>query len=190
MVEGLFNALREMIERAAEQIRTDQVVDAYLAGGAATYLHLIRASASSASEARYSEDADIQFSRPLNLHDVVVGYTDREGEERVLALDRTYNIDIGMRHPDCFANAEHLFDSSNGRLRLYMLSPLDLATTKVGRFEDHDRMDIELLARARLLDADEFERRAREALEYLATDTRMVEINIREAVEMIRGYQV
>ena len=185
MVEGLSHALREMVERIAGSIRSGQVVDAYLVGGTATYLHMLRSGGELAMEARHSEDADIQFSNPVNLQDNVVIYADREGGERVLALDRTYSIDIGMRHPDCLTDAQHLFDSRNGRLRLHILSPLDLAVTKIGRLEEHDRKDIELLARAGLLDPDEFEQRAREALEYLATDPRMVVINIRDAVDTI-----
>lgn len=102
--------------------------------------------------------------------DVVVRYVDHSGEERLLALDSSYSIDIGLRHPDCFNDAEYLFDSSNGRLRLYVLNPLDLGVTKTGRFQDHDKVDIGLMAKASLLDAENFTKRARDALEYPATD--------------------
>ena len=187
MHQGLPDALRELVERVSGSIRSGQVVDAYLAGGVATYLHVRRAGGSLAAQARYSEDADIHFGRALIPgDDVVVRYVDHSGEERLLALDRSYSIDIGLRHPDCFDDAEYLFDSSNGRLRLYMLNPLDLAVTKTGRFQDHDKADIALMARAGLLDAENFTERASEALEYLATDPAMVAINIDEAAELIR----
>lgn len=186
MTQGLLAALREVIERVSVKIRPDEVVDAYLAGGAATHVHLQRAGGLSAEELRYSEDADIQFSRSLMLgQDVVVRYEDDSGDERLLALDRSFSIDIGLRHPDCFDDAEHLFDSRNTRLRLHVLSPLDLAVTKAGRFQDHDRIDIEHLSRAGLLDAGAFRKRAREALAYLATDPAMVEVNIDEAGDLI-----
>lgn len=184
---GLTGAIEELVERIAQTIRPDQIVDAYLAGGTATYIHLQRADGAAASEARFSEDADIHFDRRLALaDDIVVRYSDSDGEDRVLALDRTYTIDIGLRHPDCFDDSIHLLDSQNGRLRLHILSPLDLAVTKVGRFQDHDRYDISLLARTGLLEAESFECRAREALDYLATDPTPVAINIAEAAEMIR----
>lgn len=187
MKAGLIEAVEELVERVAQAIRPDQVVDAYLAGGTATYIHLQRAGGDAASQARFSEDADIHFNRRLALaDDIVVRYTDSEGEVRVLALDRTYTIEIGLRHPDCFDDADHLLDSRNGRIRLHILSPLDLAVTKVGRFQDHDRHDIELLANAGLVEAEAFERRAREALEYLATNPNPVEINIEKASELIR----
>ncbi len=58
--------------------------------------------------------------------------------------------------------------------------------SKVGRFEDHDRQDIMLLAKAGLIDAEAFRQRATEALDYLATNPAMIKIHIDEAVEMIR----
>ena len=188
MKPGLFGAVEELVERVAKAIRPGQVVDAFLAGGTATCIHLQRAGGVAASEARFSEDADVHFNRRLALaDDIVVRYADTNGEDRVLVLDRTYTIDIGLRHPDCFDEAVHLLDSRNGRLRLHILSPLDLAVTNVGRFQDHDRQDISLLARAGLIESAAFEQRAKEALEYLATDPAPVELNIAEAAGLIRN---
>jgi len=185
---GLMDALEALIERVAESIRADRVIDAYLAGGTATYIHLQRAGGAAASKARYSEDADIHFVRGQGLaDDIVVRYEGADGKEHVLALDRTYSIDIGMHHPDCLVDADHLLDSRSGRLRLHILKPLDVAVTKVGRFQDHDRYDIAVLARAGLIDAEAFAQRAREALDYLATDPKPVELNIAEATELIRN---
>lgn len=188
MRENLEQALRELLDRIAGQVRADQALDAFLAGGIATYLHLQKAGGAAAAAARYSEDVDIHFGRSLLVQDVpVVAYRDRDGNERMLALDGSYTIDIGLRHPECFEDAEFLFASNNGRVHLYLLSPLDLAVTKTGRFQDHDRTDIELLARAGLLVTEGFHQRAIEALDYLATDPAMVRINIDEAAELIEN---
>ncbi|MEX2498754.1 MAG: hypothetical protein WD397_07755 [Wenzhouxiangellaceae bacterium] len=90
--------------------------------------------------------------------------------------------------PECFEDAEFLFASANGRVRLSLLSSVNLAVTKTGRFQDHDdRTDIELMARAGLLDRESFRQRAIEALDYLATDPAMVRINIDEAAELIEA---
>lgn len=187
MKPGLIGAVEELVERIAKAIRPGQVVDAYLAGGTATCIHLRDAGGAAASDARFSEDADVHFKQRLVLaDDIVVRYADSGGEDRVLVLDRSYTIDIGLRHPDCFDDARHLLDSRNGRLRLHILSPLDLAVTKVGRFQDHDRQDMALLARAGLIEATTFGQRATEALDYLATDPSPVELNIEEACELIR----
>lgn len=186
MQKNLEQALRELLDRIAGQVRADQVVDAFLAGGVATYLHLQKAGGTLAASARYSEDADIHFGRSLVLGELpVVAYRDRDGGERMLALDGSYTIDIGLRHPECFDDAEFLFASENGRVRLYLLSPEDLAVTKTGRFQDQDRTDIELMARAGFLERESFRKRASEALDYLATDPAMVRLNIDEAAELI-----
>ncbi len=186
MQNGLLQALQELIDRISEFVRSDQVIPAYLAGGAGTYLHLQNAGGPPAEQARYSEDADIHFGRALIFDkDLVVSYENSRGEECLLALDGSYTIDIGLRHPDCFDDAEFLFRSKNERIELYLLSPLDLAVTKVGRYQDHDRKDIELLAEAGLLSAEEFRQRATEALDYPATDPTMVQINIDQAIEVI-----
>ncbi len=187
MEKDLKNALRSLVNRISDLIRAEQVVDAFLAGGTATYLHLQKAGGKPAKAARFSEDADIHFKRSLIHTEVpVVAYMDAKGRERVLALDGTYSIDIGLRHPECFDDAELLFTSDNKRIRLYLLNPLDLAVTKAGRFQDHDRTDIELMAQAGLLKAEEFHTRATQALDYLATDPTMVRINIDEATELIK----
>ena len=73
------------------------------------------------------------------------------------------------------------------RVRLYLLSPLDLAGTKAGRLQDHDKTDIELMARAGLIEAEAFRQRASAALDYLATDPSMVRISIDEAAGLIAG---
>lgn len=75
MKRGLLEALRELVERVSTGIREKAIVGAYLAEGSAVFVHLQRAGGAPADEARYSEDADIQFSRSLMLgDDVVVEY--------------------------------------------------------------------------------------------------------------------
>ena len=186
MQHSLKGALQAMVDRIAEFVRPDQIVPAFLAGGTATWLHLKERGGSHADQARYSEDADIHFGRALVFdRNIAIAYEDDGGEQRLLSLDGSYSIDIGLRHPDCFEEAEYFLSSKNGRIRLYLLNPLDLAVTKTGRYQDHDRTDIALLAGAGLVDADRFRQRATEALDYLATDPALVQINIDEAVELI-----
>jgi hypothetical protein len=188
MRRGPGQALQEVIDRIGRQIRPDQQVTAYLAGGMATYVHITRHAGAAPVEAvRYSDDVDIQFARPMTIEDdIVVAYRDESGQERMLALDRNYSIDLGLRHPDVFDDAPHLLNSANTRLRLHILTPLDLAVTKAGRFQDHDQVDIGLLARSGLIDSDRFRTRALEAVDYLATNPKPVLANIDDAVEMIR----
>ena len=50
------------------------------------------------------------------------------------------------------------------KLDVHLLSPLDLAVSKLSRFEEHDREDIAALAREGLIDARSLRRRAQDAL--------------------------
>jgi hypothetical protein len=186
MKRNLRQALEEIIERVSNGIRKDVTVDAYLAGGIAAHMHVAdRLPANDLP--RYSEDADIYFRRALNIpDDIVVLYQDHHGKERALVLDRNYNPELGPYHPDAFDRATPLFTSQNGRVRLRILAPVDLAITKIGRFQDHDRFDIEALAKCGLLDADEFMKLAQQATDYLATDPAPVLANIRDAAQLIR----
>lgn len=187
MKPGLREALEEIIERVSKEVREGVAVDAYLAGGVAVYVHTA-GKLPATDELRYSEDADIYFKRPVSIpDDVVVVYQDQHGRERALILDRNYNPELGPCHPDAFERATPLFTSKNGRLHLKILAPVDLAITKVGRFQDHDRQDIEALARCGLLNAEEFRKLAQEATDYLATDPTPVLANIRDAVKLVES---
>lgn len=50
------------------------------------------------------------------------------------------------------------------QIRVYVLSPVDLAVSKIARFADNDKEDIAALVRLGLTSADEIEQRATSAL--------------------------
>jgi hypothetical protein len=130
----------------------------YIAGGAA--LHLF------AGE-RVSEDIDASFSRKVIVDgEIAVSYRDADGRSRVLYLDRNYNDTLGLMHEDAHADSRKLTVPGIDMrlLEVRVLSPLDLAVTKLARFGDQDRDDIEKLARMGLIDAGSLRRRAEEAL--------------------------
>ena len=133
----------------------------YVAGGAALYL---------LTGVRVSEDIDATFSRRLVLgEDVEVSYRDADGRVRLLYLDRNYNDTLGLLHEDAYADSLPVtipgFEASRPpTVEVRILSPLDLAVTKIARFSEQDRADIELLAREGLIDAKSLRRRADEAL--------------------------
>jgi len=134
----------------------------YVAGGAALYL---------TTGVRVSEDIDATFSRRLVLgEDMEVSYRDTDGGARLLYLDRNYNDTLGLLHQDAYADSlpvriPGIDAASAARLEVRILSPLDLAVTKISRFSEQDRADIELLAREGLIDAKALRRRAEEALQ-------------------------
>lgn len=155
-------AFAEIVERLASKLVKSGPetlpIKMYVAGGAALYL---------ITGVRISEDIDATFSRRLILgEDIEVSYRDADGQARLLYLDRNYNDTLGLLHEDAYLDSVPIqipgVDAATVEIRA--LSPLDLAVTKISRFSEQDRADIELLAREGLIDAKSLRRRAEEAL--------------------------
>jgi hypothetical protein len=130
----------------------------YVAGGAALYLM---------TGSRPSEDVDATFSRRLILgEDLEAAYRDADGRARILYLDRNYNDTLGLMHEDAYEDSTPVtipgVDPAFVEVRI--LSPLDLAVSKIARFSEQDRADLEMLARTGRIDAKSLRRRAEEAL--------------------------
>lgn len=178
--DAFLDAAIELLERTVEKIgiRDEETVEAVVAGGLAVHLY---------TGARVSDDIDAVFSeRMLFPGEMMTTYLDERGTRRTLSLDRNYFAELGLLHPDALDDARFVRDIAQGKLKLKVLSPLDLAVTKTARFQDQDREDIRALASLDLLDPDAYERRAREALSYYVGNTFWVEANIRDAAEIIR----
>ena len=72
-----------------------------------------------------------------------------------------------------------------GVLDVRLLSPLDLAVSKLGRFAGHDRDDIVALARHGLIDAASLRHRAQAALTAYVGDTARVQNTIDIACRIV-----
>lgn len=118
-----------------------------------------------------------------------MSYRDRDGTPRVLYFDRQYNDTLGLLHENAYEDSVALEIEGIDRslIDLRVLSPTDLAVSKIARMAPNDREDISSLAAAGLLDADVVRRRADEALAGYVGDPRMVRIAIDEAGEIIRA---
>jgi hypothetical protein len=130
----------------------------YVAGGAA--LHLL-------TGARVSADVDAVFSkRVMFSEDISVSYRDADGRARYLYLDRSYNDTLGLLHEDANDDSKPIDIPGVDKklIDVRVLSPLDLAVSKLSRFSDQDREDILLLAREGLISAATLRKRAEEAL--------------------------
>jgi hypothetical protein len=152
-----------------------EVVDAYLVGGVAVHIH---------TAWRVSRDIDVKFSHRLLIREApVVTYMDA-GERKAVRLDTNYTDAIALVHPDWQDDAMEC--GKVGRIRMKVMTPTDLAVSKIGRFGDNDREDIRELARAGLLDADEVELRCNDALDYYIGDQTTIRYNLSDALEIIR----
>lgn len=130
----------------------------YVAGGAA--LHLM-------TGARVSEDIDAVFSRRILLgDDIQVSYRDADGRARLLYLDRNYNDTLGLLHENAYEDSRAVTIPGVDRdvIEVRVLAPVDLAVTKLARFSEQDRADIELMAKAGMISAASLRKRATEAL--------------------------
>lgn len=155
-------AFAEIVNKIAQSLKGAPAnalpIRMVVAGGAALQLHI---------GTRVSEDIDATFSRRLVLtDDLSVSYRDVDGHARILYLDRNYNDSLGLLHENAFDDSVSVtIPGVNAKvIDVRVLSPLDLAVGKLSRFADQDRLDIEALARERLINAKALRRRAVQAL--------------------------
>ena len=85
-------------------------------------------------------------------------------------------VDLGANRVDG-ANRDNREDSE--------VNKVDLAVSKIARFQDQDRADIAALARHGLLDGAAFQTRVEEALDHYVGDARWVRYNLRDARALI-----
>lgn len=180
---AFLRALGEIIARIAAPlaaVESDRLpVRMYLAGGAAMHFY---------TGSRTTEDVDAVFSvRMLLPQDLEVYYINHEGTPRLLYFDFQYNDTLGLLHEDARQDSLPLaIPGLDSRvLEVYALSPVDLAVSKVGRFEDHDRDDIATLARHGLITARAVRRRAEEALSYYVGGSERVRTSLELACKLI-----
>jgi hypothetical protein len=130
----------------------------YVAGGAALHFY---------TGERVSRDIDAVFSRRIALPDQLeVSYRGADGTGQLLYFDHNYNDTLALMHQDAQEDSVPLaltgLDSR--KLDVRLLSPLDLAVSKLSRFSDQDRDDIVTLARRKLIKAAALRTRAEQAL--------------------------
>ncbi|HEY4214647.1 MAG TPA: DUF6036 family nucleotidyltransferase [Steroidobacteraceae bacterium] len=133
-------------------------VKMYVAGGAALHFY---------TGERTSKDIDAAFSHRIALpEDLEVSYRDADGAARLLYFDRQYNDTFALMHEDAREDSLPLtlkgVDSAVLDVRL--LSPVDLAVSKISRFSSQDREDIAALARHGLIRSSAVRARAEEAV--------------------------
>lgn len=152
------------------------IVDALLVGGVAVHVY---------TQYRVSGDLDAVFSHRLLIPKAPVVFYEYEGKKEAVRFDNNYTEVLALMHPDWRDDA--IEADKVGRIQIKVISPLDLAVSKVGRLADNDRMDIAELASGGLIDADALEQRCNEALDYYVGAPNFIKYNIRDAVEIVRS---
>ena len=156
------DAFRELVQRIAAPLasvpKRALPIRMYVAGGAAVHFY--------AGE-RISLDVDAAFSHRIALpENLEVAYRDADGAARMLYFDRNYSDTLALLHEDAYDDSIALtLDGIDPNvLDVRLLSPVDLAVSKLSRFVEHDRNDIAALARHGLVSSKALRERAEDAL--------------------------
>jgi uncharacterized nucleotidyltransferase DUF6036 len=154
-----FATIMARIEKALGPKRPAKPVRVCVAGGAALHFY---------TGSRISRDIDAKVMARVLLdpRELQVAYSGEDGHARLLYFDTQYSDSFALLHQDAYADAIPIaVDGVDARrLEVRLLTPLDLAVSKLSRFSEPDQEDIRVLAREGLIDASQLRRRAEAAL--------------------------
>lgn len=174
---ALAEGLRELLRQLSKRLALSRPLRVYLAGGMAVHLY---------TGSRVTTDVDAEFgSRIFVPSDLVVDVTLEDGARESVHFDTNYNATFALMHEDYLDDAIPL-DLGLENIQLHVLSPLDLAVSKIARFASNDREDIATLVRLGLVSADDMERRATGAIAGFVGGQSMLLLNLRDAVALAR----
>lgn len=174
---ALAEGLRELFKQLVERLSLRSPVNVYLAGGMAVHLY---------TSDRVTTGVDAVFgARVFIPNDLIVDVTLEDGTREAIHFDTNYNSTFALMHEEYTDDAIPL-DMGIAHIRLYVLSPLDLAVSKIARFADNDKEDIAALVRLGLTSADEIEQRATGALAGYVGGLDMLKLNLQGAVNLAR----
>jgi hypothetical protein len=135
---------------------------------------------------RVTTDVDAEFgSRIFIPSDLIVDVTLEDGTLQSVYFDTNYNSSFALMHEDYLDDAIPL-DLGVEQIRLHILTPLDLAVSKIARFSENDKEDIAELVRLGLTNADAIEQRATSALGGYVGGLAMLRLNLLDAVALAR----
>lgn len=158
-------ALSSMLDKIDATLRENDYegkpIVMYLAGGLAVNYYC---------GSRVTTDVDASFSRrmALDYNDLVIDFRDAAGKPSRLYFDTTYSPTLGPMHEDYEDDAQEWIGIGNEHrlVKLKVLAPVDIAVSKLGRFEGNDAGDILELASHAYFTVNEFRERAEAAASY------------------------
>jgi hypothetical protein len=175
-----FREIAARIEASIAELPPNALpIKMYVAGGAALHFY---------TGERVSEDIDAVFSRRIALPgQLEVSYRDADGRAQLLYFDYQYSDTLALMHEDAHEDSVPLtlkgIDAQ--KLDVRLLSPLDLAVSKLSRFSDQDRDDIVTLARGKLIKASSLRTRAEQALGGYVGSVERIQGNIVQACRIV-----
>ena len=118
----------------------------------------------------------------------MVSYEGTDGKPKVVYFDMNYNTSFALMHPDFEKDAYRVEgdEFKDSKIELHIITPVDLALSKIARLEENDKEDIAALARHNLIDPTLLEDRAAIAMDYYIGDQSMLRLNLEDAVDIAR----
>jgi hypothetical protein len=173
----LARALMQYFRELETRLQLKRPIDVHLAGGMAVHLYI---------GIRSTNDIHAEFgSRIVPPADLIVHVPTADDPDRYIYLDTNYNPMFSLLHEDYQIDSiPH--DIGTTDLRLRILSPLDLAVSKIARFQQSDQEDIAGLIDAGLVGSSDLEKRAEEAIAAYIGNVDMIRYNLRDAVSMAK----
>lgn len=173
--------LRELFVQLENRLQLESTLKVYLAGGMAVHLYTAE---------RVTTDVDAEFGGRVHIPNDLFSKIELEDKSNVLMyFDTNYNSTFSLLHEDYLDDSLEV-DLKLKFIKLRVLSPLDLAVSKIARFQKNDREDIASLVRLGLTSSEEIEKRALGALNGFVGGSTMLKLNIRDAVELARGVEL
>jgi len=154
-------------------------IQMYVAGGAALHFY---------TGERVTQDVDATFSKRIALPDKLdVSYREADGAAQLLYLDRQYSDTLALIHKDAYRDSEPLAlpGLQPEILDVRLLTPTDLAVSKIGRLTSQDRDDIAALGRRGLVRSAPLRARAEQAVRNFVGDTVRLRGNIETACRIV-----
>ncbi len=175
-----FAQIMSRIERALGPKRPAKPVVACVAGGAAMHFYV---------GGRFTNDIDAKIMARvmLDAKDLQAAYRGEDGHARLLYFDTQYNDSFALLHQNAYDDARpiEVAGVDSRRLEVRLLTPLDLAVSKLARFSAQDKDDIRALAGAGLITAASLRRRAEAALPDYVGHMERVKTSINIACKLV-----
>lgn len=175
---ALAKGLHDLFKQLEQRLSLSKPLTVYLAGGMAVHLYTAN---------RVTTDVDAEFSgRIIIPNDLMVEITLEDGSPQLIYLDTNYNSTFALMHEDYQDDAIPV-DLGLEHIQVRVLSPVDLAVSKIARLADNDREDIQALVRLGLTTANDIERRANSALVGYIGGQALLQANLQDALAIARN---
>jgi hypothetical protein len=174
-------ALKALFEQLERRLALNRTVPVWIAGGIAVHLY---------TATRVTTDVDAEFGARLILPSDLAVEIDSRGAAgeppELLYFDTNFNTSFSLMHEDYQHDAWPL-DLGLTHLQTLVLSPVDLAVSKIARWAENDRDDLAALVKLGLTDANAIEQRAIEAMAGYVGSLQMLKLNLRDAIALAQS---